>query len=146
MYELFLLNSRETANFEKYTYPAIRCLLRFESPIPLIIAVGVEKNDEPIGLGLMLVNGNKAYILSLCIDPQPRDLGLWLRLLATLEAEIIKRKVRHVEFVYVLDHNTKKLERILKLRYWSRPRLQKLKDLSPYVVFSCRLKKTFKNF
>jgi GNAT superfamily N-acetyltransferase len=108
--------------------------------------VGVEKNDEPIGLGLMQVNGNKAYILSLCIDPQHRGNGLGRRLLATLEAEIIKRNVCQAEFVYETNKTTPKLERILELQNWSKPRLQKLKDLSPYVAFSCRFKKTFKNF
>lgn len=126
MYQFSLLTNAKAIFFDKLTYPLYRPLLKVLDTNSSILALGINLDSQPIGLGLTTIKDHKAEILSLFIHPEHREKGLGKKLLSSLEIELQKRGCLQCEVVYVSNATTPTFEQILQQLNWNPPKLRML--------------------
>jgi len=108
------------------TFPYYQPLLLSALDRPRAIALGLSRDGEPVGLGLVeLVPGHGASVRSLYVAPDLRGRGLGTSLLARLEDETRARDHAELRAVYMAgEPNVPVIERLLAKRGWEAPQLR----------------------
>jgi GNAT superfamily N-acetyltransferase len=126
MYEFTLLeNPPQRESYETLTFPYYRSLLQKLGEVDTgILALGVCKGDEPVGLVLAVYNEDKeksqkyADIKSLYIKPEHRCQGLGTNLLQKLECELQQRGCNNIRLIHKENPSTKIINSLLVKSGW----------------------------
>lgn len=107
------------------TFPYYRPLL-LPAPHPQVLARGLLRGDEPVGLGLVeIVPGHGAYVRSIYVAPGLRRRGLAAELLRRLEAATRARGESELRGVYMAgESNVEAIEALLARCGWDPPALR----------------------
>ena len=115
----------EADPFESYTYPHFRAKLKHLTPTSSLVALGLKKNELPVGLILAetrLVSDESAspsaWIHSLYICPSHRRQGFGRALLGAMEAELQLRGCSKMRLNYLASLSTRSLEQLLAQTNW----------------------------
>jgi GNAT superfamily N-acetyltransferase len=120
------VDAERAAAYAPLTFAYYQRLLLNALDRPRAIALGLERDGEPVGLGLVeVVPGHAACLRSLFVAPELRRQGLAGDLLARLEAATRERGEAELRAVYMTgEDNVVAIERLLARRGWDEPRLR----------------------
>jgi GNAT superfamily N-acetyltransferase/predicted GNAT family acetyltransferase len=127
MYSIIKLDSATVKEYEMMTYPLWYSRLQNLENTGSIIALGVSKASQPIGLALaeIIPNTGIAQILSLFVKPKYRQSGIGSALLNSLEQELRRFGCTKMQLTYISGAATMPaLEHLLSKQNWSSDRSQ----------------------
>jgi ribosomal protein S18 acetylase RimI-like enzyme len=124
--EVVAVDGFRASDYAALTFPYYQRLLLSALDRPRTIALGLSRDGEPVGLGLVeLMPGYGASVRSLYVAPELRGRGWGTSLLARLEDETRAREYVELRAVYMAgEPNVPVLERILAKRWWDPSRLR----------------------
>lgn len=126
---LKVLSTDKASQYQSMTFPKYRMLLSNASTKGSVVAVLVEVDDEPVGLGLGKRNseGDSGEVLSLFVKKTHRGRWLSRSLLSRLSEELQSRGCRSISLVYMTGGPSQPaIEALLRGQGWSDPELRML--------------------
>jgi len=119
-----LINSNESGDFLKFTYPKYRFFSIIDRSLKEYIAAGAFYKDTPIGLCLCHYNKTlkTGNLLSLFVFDKYRNQGTGTKLLKIVEKQLVKMKCRYIYTEYIKDEMINNcFEPILNKQEWTKP-------------------------
>ena len=125
MYTLNIFKKSTFSEYENFTFPSFRPLLKRIDSDNSIVAITASNQEESVGLAVAKIEEDAyshAEILSIFVEPQYRCRGIGEALLNRLETELIARGCKKAELIYTTGKpTTPSLERLLQKCNWRPP-------------------------